>query len=144
MQWFPRTVGRGEGMPPNWKYLSQIPLFSTLSERRLRKLAGEATEDAYEAGDVIVREDGRTQTMFVILEGSAKVVRKGRTIAHRREGEYFGEISMIDGRRVASVVAETPMRCLILYHDDLRRLLLDDPSMAWELLKTLASRVRDG
>jgi len=131
-------------MPPNWKYLSEIPLFSTLSERRLRKLAGEATEDAYEAGDVIVREDGRTQTMFVILEGSAKVVRKGRTIAHRREGEYFGEISMIDGRRVASVVAETPMRCLILYHDDLRRLLLDDPSMAWELLKTLASRVRDG
>jgi len=29
------------------------------------------------------------------------VVRKGRTIAHRRDGEYFGEISMIDGRRVA-------------------------------------------
>jgi CRP/FNR family cyclic AMP-dependent transcriptional regulator len=137
------VVGRGEGMPPNWTYLSQIPLFSTLSERRLRKLAGEATEDAYESGDVIVREDGRTQTMFVILEGSAKVVRKGRTIAHRQEGEYFGEISMIDGRRVASIVAETPMRCLILYHDDLRRLLLDDPSMAWELLKTLASRVRD-
>ena len=43
-----------------------------------------------------------------------------------------------------SVVAETPMRCLVLYHDDLRRLLLEDPSMAWELLKTLASRVRDG
>ena len=99
-------------MPSNWTYLSQIPLFSNLSERRLRKLAGTAIEDSYESGDVIVREDGRTQTMFVILEGSAKVVRKGRTIAHRHEGDYFGEISMIDGRRVASVVAETPMRCL--------------------------------
>jgi CRP-like cAMP-binding protein len=130
-------------MPSNWKYLSEIPLFSTLSERRLRKLARQASEDAYESGDVIVREDGRTQTMFVILEGSAKVIRKGRTIAHRTEGEFFGEISMIDGRRVASVVAETPMRCLILDHDDLRRLVLDDPSMAWELLKTLARRVRD-
>ena len=130
-------------MPSNWKYLSEIPLFSTLSERRLRKLARQASEDAYESGDVIVREDGRTQTMFVILEGSAKVVQKGRTIAHRGAGEYFGEISMIDGRRVASVVAETPMRCLILDHDDLRRLVLDDPSMAWELLKTLARRVRD-
>ncbi|HJX07199.1 MAG TPA: cyclic nucleotide-binding domain-containing protein [Actinomycetota bacterium] len=127
----------------NWKYLSEIPLFSNLSERRLRKLGREASEDAYEPGDVIVREDGRTRTLFVILEGSAKVVRKGRTIARRREGEFFGEISMIDGRRVASVVAETSMRCLILDHDDLRKLLLDDPSMAWELLKTLASRVRD-
>jgi CRP-like cAMP-binding protein len=44
---------------------------------------------------------------------------------------------------MASVVAETPMRCLVLYHDDLRKLVLDDPSMAWELLKTLARRVRD-
>ncbi len=130
-------------MPSNWKYLQQILLFSNLSERRLRKLAGTAVEDAYESGDVILSEGGRTETLFVILEGSAKVVRKGRTIAHRREGEYFGEISMIDGRRVASVVAETPMRCLVLYHDDLKKLVCDDPSMAWELLKTLASRVRE-
>jgi CRP-like cAMP-binding protein len=132
-----------KGSPPHWNYLSQIPLFSNLSERRLRRLARESSEDAYESGDVILREGGRTHTMFVILEGSAKVVRKGRTIARRREGEYFGEISMIDGRRSASVVAETPMRCLVLYHDDLRRLVLDDPDMAWELLKTLAGRVRD-
>jgi len=131
--------------PPtsNWKYLSEIPLFSSLSERRLRKLARQSSEDEYESGDVIVREGGRTDTLFVILEGSAKVVRKGRTIARRGQGEYFGEISMIDGRRSASVVAETSMRCLVLYHNDLRKLVLDDPAMAWELLKTLATRVRD-
>jgi CRP/FNR family transcriptional regulator, cyclic AMP receptor protein len=131
------------GSPPHWNYLSQIALFSNLSERRLRKLARRSSEDAYESGDVILREGGRTHTMFVILEGSAKVVRNGRTIARRRQGEYFGEISMIDGRRSASVVAETPMRCLVLYHNDLRKLVLDDPEMAWELLKTLAGRLRD-
>jgi CRP-like cAMP-binding protein len=130
-------------MPSNWEYLSHIPLFSSLSERRLRKLARGANEDVYQPGDVIVREGGRTETMFVILEGSAKVVRKGRTIAHRGQGDFFGEIAMIDGRRVASVVAETPMRCLVLYQKDLHKLVLADPSMAWELLKTLASRVRD-
>ena len=130
-------------MESHWKDLSQIPLFSSLSERRLRKLASRAPEDAYETGDVILREGGRTETLFVILEGSVKVVRKGRTIAHRRQGEFFGEISMIDGRRVASVVAETPVRCLVLYHDDVRKLVLDDPSMAWQLVKTLASRVGD-
>jgi signal-transduction protein with cAMP-binding, CBS, and nucleotidyltransferase domain len=64
-------------MPSNWEYLSHIPLFSSLSERRLRKLARGANEDVYQPGDVIVREGGRTETMFVILEGSAKVVRKG-------------------------------------------------------------------
>jgi CRP-like cAMP-binding protein len=130
-------------MQSNWEYLQQIPLFSSLSERRLRKLARGASEDAYASGDVIVREGGRTDTLFVILEGSAKVVRKGRTIASMGHGDFFGEIAMFDGRRTASVVAETPMRCLVLYNDDVHKLVLADPSMAWELLKTLASYVRD-
>ena len=55
-----RAVIGGEGMPSNWKHLSQIPLFSNLCERRLRKLASKATEDAYETGDVILSEGGRT------------------------------------------------------------------------------------
>ena len=68
----------------NWKYLSQIPLFSTLSERRLRKLAGQASEDAYEAGDVIVREDGRTQTLHIHLEEYAP---GGKTSKHGHVNE---------------------------------------------------------
>jgi len=51
---------------------------------------------------------------------------------------------MIDGRRrAASVVADTPMRCLVLYHDGLRKLVMDDPGMAWSLLLRLAGRVRE-
>ena len=91
-----------------------------------------------------MQEGGQTETLFVIVEGTAKITRKGRTVARRSSGEFFGEISMIDQRpRTASVVADTPMRCLVLYHDGLRKLVVDDPQMAWSLLKTLAGRVRD-
>lgn len=93
---------------------------------------------------MIVREGGRTQTLFVILDGTAKVVRNDRTIARRSAGEFFGEISMIDLRpRAATVVAETPLVCLVLYHDDLRKLVVEDPHVAWSLLQTLAGRLRD-
>lgn len=93
---------------------------------------------------MIVSEGGRTQTLFLILEGTARIVRDGRTLARRSVGDFFGEISMIDlRRRTASVVAETPMRCLVLYHDDLRKLVMAEPQMAWSLLQTLASRLRD-
>jgi CRP/FNR family transcriptional regulator, cyclic AMP receptor protein len=110
----------------------------------MRKLIHGASEDSYAAGSPIVREGGRTETLFVVLEGTAKIIRNGRTIAWRNPGEFFGEISMIDGRRrAASVVAETPMRCLVLYHDVLRGLVMDDPRMGWSLLLTLAGRVRD-
>jgi CRP/FNR family cyclic AMP-dependent transcriptional regulator len=124
--------------------LSGVPLFANLSARQLRKVVRSATEDSYEAGSTIVAEGGRTETLFVILEGSAKVVRDGRTVARRNAGDVFGEISMIDGRRrAASVIADTPMRCLVLYHDGLRKLVMEDPKMAWSLLETLARWIRD-
>jgi CRP-like cAMP-binding protein len=131
-------------MPTAAESLASVPLFENLSPRQLRKLARSTQEDRYDAGDVIVREGGKTQTLFVVLEGTAKVVRNGRTISRRSPGEFFGEISMIDGRpRTASVVADTPMRCLVLYHDGLRELLMDDAQMAWDLLRALAARLRD-
>lgn len=131
-------------MPTAFESLSSLPLFANLSGRQLRKIAKSTTEVHYEAGDVIVREGGRTETLFVILEGTAKVVRNGRTIARRSSGDFFGEISMIDLRpRAASVIADTPMRCLILYHDDLRKLVTSDQRVAWTLLQSLAGRLRD-
>lgn len=131
-------------MPSATESLSNVPLFANLSARQQRRVARSTNEGHYDAGAVIVREGGHTETLFVILEGVAKVVRRGRTIARLVPGEFFGEISMIDGRpRVATVVADTPMRCLVLHHDDLRRLLMDDPQMAWSLLQTLASRLRN-
>jgi CRP-like cAMP-binding protein len=124
--------------------LSRVPLFANLTSRQIRKVARTASEDSYAAGSSIVLEGGRTETLFVILEGTARIIRNGRTVARRNPGEFFGEISMIDGRRrAASVVADTPMRCLVLYHDGLRKLVMDDPRMAWSLLLTLAGRVRD-
>jgi len=131
-------------VPSALESLSSVPLFANLTPRQLRKVARNASEDSYAAGSSIVTEGGRTETLFVVLEGTAKIVRNGRTIARRNPGDYFGEISMIDGRRrAASVVADTPMRCLVLYHDGLRKLVMDDPGMAWSLLLTLAGRVRE-
>lgn len=123
--------------------LSKIPLFSRLSARQLRKLQRSAAEHTYEAETMIVREGGRTGTLFVLLEGSAKVVRKGRTISRREPGEYFGEISLIDGRpRAASVISETPLRCLVLEQDSLRKVLASEPEASWALLQSLATRLR--
>jgi CRP-like cAMP-binding protein len=124
--------------------LSKVPIFARLSGRQLRKILRGVTEDHYDAGTVIVRQGSRGETMFVIVEGRAKVVRDERTIAHRGEGEFFGEISVIDGRpRTAAVIAETPIRCLVIFRDQLREALMDEPAAAWAMLESLASRLRE-
>lgn len=131
-------------VPSTLETLSSVPLFANLNARQLRKVARSAIEDRYEAGAVIVREGGHAETLFVIVEGTAKVIRRGRTVARLSAGMFFGEMSMISGRpRVATVAAETPMRCLVLYHDALRCLVAEDPRMAWSLLTTLAGRISD-
>ncbi|HUL86197.1 MAG TPA: cyclic nucleotide-binding domain-containing protein [Actinomycetota bacterium] len=56
--------------------LAQIPLFSNLSSLQLRKLQRGVTEHRYEADTTIVREGGRTTTLFVVIDGTAKVGRK--------------------------------------------------------------------
>lgn len=125
--------------------LSTVPLFSHLSARHLRKVLARTVENDFEEGAVIVREGGHGETLFVILEGTAKVVRKGRTIALRTEGEFFGEISVIDGpRRTATVIAETPMRCLVLYRRELKQLVMSEPQAAWAILEAVAASVREG
>jgi CRP-like cAMP-binding protein len=123
--------------------LSTIPLFSGLSSRHLRKLQRTASEDRYQPDSVIVPEGGRTATLFVVVEGSVKVVKDGKTISRRGPGEYFGEISLIDGRpRAASVISETDVTCLVLSQDSLRKLLMSEPQASWALLESLALRLR--
>jgi CRP-like cAMP-binding protein len=64
-------------------------------------------------------------------------------ISQRGPGEFFGEVSMIDGRvRSASVIATTPITCVVVYRDALHKLVLSEPAAAWTLLQTLATRLR--
>jgi CRP-like cAMP-binding protein len=128
---------------PTADVLGKVPMFSNLSARQLRKLAQSSSEDHYDAGVTIVREGGRSDNFFVVVEGSASVVHDGQEVSRRGPGEFFGEISMLDGRpRAASVVAETPMTCIVVYRDALRSLVMNDPKVAWELLLSFAARMR--
>jgi CRP/FNR family transcriptional regulator, cyclic AMP receptor protein len=123
--------------------IASIPLFSQLSTRQLRRLLKGSSQDAYDAGTTIVREGGRSTSLFIVVEGKARIERDGREISRRGPGEFFGEIAVIDGRaRSASVVAETPITCVVVPQEALRKLVLNEPAAAWTLLQTLASRLR--
>ena len=122
---------------------SNVPLFHALSQRQVRRILRGTFDYEYSAGSELVRQGDDGETLFVILDGNARVVRNGRTVARLRNGDFFGEISVLNDRpRTASVVAETDVRCLALHRDDLRKILVDEPRIAWNLLGALAGRVR--
>jgi CRP/FNR family transcriptional regulator, cyclic AMP receptor protein len=123
--------------------LAAVPLFAELSRRQLQHLAGAAVAYRYEPGEVMVKEGAPGETLFVLLEGSAKVVKGGRTIRRLGPSDFFGEVAVMDGRpRSASVVAESPIRCVVLHRDQLKRAMDEEPLVAWKLLQVIAARIR--
>jgi CRP/FNR family cyclic AMP-dependent transcriptional regulator len=124
--------------------LGQVPLFSNLSRRHLRRLADQAEEASYAAGATIVADGDEGDTFYVILEGEAKVVRGNRTISRMGPGEFFGEISLLDGGpRTASVIADTPVLAARLSKRSFDRMVLDEPGLAAKLLSVVARRLRE-
>ncbi len=128
---------------PRIDALTNVPLFAGLPMRHLRSLVRGAVDYSYAQGNEVVQEGREGETLFVILEGRARAVRRGRTLRRLSPGDHFGEIALLDRRpRSATVVAETPLRCMVLHREDLRKLIAREPKAAWALLVSLASRLR--
>ena len=123
--------------------LARVPMLGALSRRHLRRVLARTSEHDYREGATVVRQGTRGETVFVLLEGNARVVRGGRTVARLSPGDFFGEIAVLDRRpRTADVVAASPVKCLVLHRDDLRDILAAEPEAAWALLEALGGRLR--
>jgi CRP-like cAMP-binding protein len=123
--------------------LAGVPLFDGFSKRHLRRLAGEADVVVFASGRAIVEEGEAGEALFVILRGTAVVRRAGRKVAALIPGDFFGELSALDGGpRTASVVPDTPVEVLRVYRHTLRRMVQDEPALAMGLLEGLARRLR--
>jgi CRP/FNR family cyclic AMP-dependent transcriptional regulator len=124
--------------------LSGVPLFSGFSKRHLERLAGAADDVAFRAGERIVEEGNPGETLFVLLEGQAKVIRDGRVRTRLVPGDFFGEISVLDGGpRTATVVAETPVSALRVFRRTLLEMIGSEPNLALGLLEGIARRIRE-
>jgi flavin reductase (DIM6/NTAB) family NADH-FMN oxidoreductase RutF len=140
----------GEGQPllfHGGRYehlLERAPVFSALPPQILAAITAEGDERTFAEGQFVVREGDSGDELFVILEGEARVERSGTVLTMFRAGDFFGEISVFDGRpRSADVVAASPLRILAISRDLVRAALEREPRAAWAMLEVLAGRLRD-
>lgn len=123
--------------------LAAVPLFDGFSKRHLRRLAREADAVEFEPGRAIVEEGQAGEALFVVLTGTARVIRADRKVAALIPGDFFGELSALDGGpRTASVVPETPVEVLRVFRHTLLRMVEQEPALAMGLLEGLARRLR--
>ena len=122
--------------------LRRAPLFEGLSRRELVQLARVSEDVEVPPGKVLCREGETGQEFFVIIDGNVEVTRRGKRLATRGGGEFFGEIALLEPiRRMATVTAKTPLRCFVLTRKHFRQLVNENPSVERKVLRALARRV---
>lgn len=124
--------------------LDRVPLFGGLKKRDRKGLAQTMVERTFPAGSTVTDVGKGGIGFFVIDGGSATVKVGGKARRTLKSGDYFGEIALIDGGlRSAQIIADSDLHCFGMTSWEFRPFVEEHPDVAWALLKTLASRVRE-
>lgn len=119
-----------------------------LTDEELASITKHALARQYPARTVIVTEGDRAGTLFVILEGRCKAYVSGEdgreaVLSVMGPGEYFGEITLDDGPRSASVMTLEPSRLLVVPQGEFQAFLAGNPEFAFHFVRKLIRRIRD-
>ena len=131
------------GSPDVADLIANVPLFGGLDGKSRRAIAREGKELNYKAGEPMVGEKRTGVGFFLILEGKAEVRKGDKVLASLGKGQFFGEMSLIDGLpRSADVVAIDQTRCWALPAWSFAGVIKAHPEMALPMLKELVKRLR--
>lgn len=99
---------------------------------------------SYEEGAVIYREGDESDVMYYIIKGSVEVFKNSRSISLLKEGEYFGETSMLlrEPRLTTVIVSGKRTYLALISSERLETILSGNPSIAVSMLKEITRRVK--
>jgi CRP/FNR family cyclic AMP-dependent transcriptional regulator len=128
--------------------VSRLSLFEGLDDQTLRHIALSAELRTLEKEEWVIHKGERGAHLYFLLIGRLQVIdstEEGREIgiSFLKPGDYFGELSVIDGLpRSASVVATSKSKLLALRRSVALDLFHNQPLVVERVLKKLANTVR--
>ena len=121
--------------------LRDVPFFSGLSKRELATVAQQIDEVEVDAGAVLATEGDFGHEFFVIMDGTAEVLRGDAPIAELGPGEFFGEMALLDeDRRTATVKAISPMKLLVMTRSSFRSIDRTMPQIHAAVAQAISQR----
>jgi CRP-like cAMP-binding protein len=125
------------------EHLGEVPLLSGCTRRQLKAIARITEVREVAAGTALTQAGEPGNEFFILVDGKARVELSSRRRAALKPGDFFGEISLLDGGpRSATVVAETPARLMVISRRDFARLLAEAPDLNRAVMAVLCKRLR--
>ncbi len=124
------------------KLMAKCELFADLSDKELKQVAEQMKEDHFPGKTRILKEKEEGMGFFfVVLDGTAKVNQHGREVATLKTGDFFGEITSLNGGpRTASVTTAEPLWVLRLTDSNFRPFLEAHPKITFRILEKVCTR----
>jgi CRP/FNR family cyclic AMP-dependent transcriptional regulator len=129
--------------------LKNISLFASLSGRELHEIRQHVVLREIRRNKIILCEEETSEFMYGIVRGKVKITRAGKEgretiLSMHGQGEFFGELSMIDGKTTpATVVAVEDSLVAIISRQHFHSLLFTHRQVLENLLQILCSRLRE-
>ncbi len=131
------------------EFLGTVPLFSEVPPADLEHLESLFVEKSFHRNQTILAEADTHEFMYIVRTGKVKVIKinnvgKENILAIHRAGEFFGEMSLLDGKTSpATVKALEDCKVILIRKDDFLRNLLKDERILHQLITVLCSRLRE-
>ena len=128
--------------------LERVAMFSNIGRRSCEALEAIGQRRQYRKNTVIISEGDETDSLYILLSGSANAVRSdnsGRQLVISRFKPYdcFGEMSFLDGDpRSATIVTNTPCEVMVIPRNRFLALVSDLPEMTWSIILYLLKKLR--
>jgi CRP/FNR family cyclic AMP-dependent transcriptional regulator len=128
--------------------LAKCPLFAHASAATLQSVAGSLRRRRFRRNEVIFHQGDPGDSLHIVAGGAVKIVLPSAEgeeaiIATLREGDFFGELSLLDGApRSATATALEVSETLVLPRPIFRQLLDDDADLREALLTGVARELR--
>jgi CRP/FNR family transcriptional regulator, cyclic AMP receptor protein len=128
--------------------LSRVLLFKRLTPAELEQLAHEVEQVQFKAGETIFNERDKGDALYVVDSGRVRIWVldedvKPVTLAELREGEFFGELAVLDqGARSTNATAIIDTELHRLSSDDFQKFLMEHPDVAIDVICEIGARMR--
>lgn len=130
------------------EFLKKVQLFSSFTDKEIEQLITKLIIKKFKKHETILYEEDTNEFMYIILFGKVKAVRmtedgKEIILAVHQAGEFFGEMSLIDGKTTpASVIATEDSLAAIVSKKDFYSILFAQTKVTMSLLKIFCTRLR--
>jgi CRP/FNR family transcriptional regulator, cyclic AMP receptor protein len=139
-------------MSATLELLRPIPLFTSLTQEELEKIAELCETKRWESGEYIFHEGEQGNRLFIIVEGSVRISRQipgagEEALAVLQRGALFGEMAVFDkSERSTDAISHRGTTTLTISRSELEMLLEFNRDLAykvlWAVVRMLSGRLR--